>query len=115
MTLDSPCAAHTLAEVRATFAGGFVPLCVRLLLVLPGQDAADALDVWNACPRDGNMPQVFPYVAFSRRVQDMVRSVLAEHGHSPDVAVTQLIVRLEGSTDPFGRVHVYHLEVGAEL
>ena len=57
--------------------------------VVDGQDVLLA-DVY---PKDGNMPQSFPIEARGAQV------------------ASKVTLRLEGSTDGFGRVVVYHLAV----
>ena len=88
LDLNSPSTSE-YAEMHCTFDAGFSPIRVVATAVVDGQDVFLA-DVY---PKDGNMPQSFPIEARGAQV------------------ASKVTLRLEGSTDGFGRVVVYHLAV----
>ena len=88
-TFDAGVPMHQLRTLLCTFGGGFSPIRVVVTAVVDGQDVLLA-DVY---PKDGNMPQSFPIEARGAQV------------------ASKVTLRLEGSTDGFGRVVVYHLAV----
>ena len=88
-TFDAGVPMNQLRTLMCTFGGGFSPIRVVVTAVVDGQDVLLA-DVY---PKDGNMPQSFPIEARGAQV------------------ASKVTLRLEGSTDGFGRVVVYHLAV----
>ena len=88
-TFDSGVPMNQLRTLMCTFGGGFSPVRVVVTAVVDDQDVRLA----EVYPKDGNMPQSFP-------IEDRGAQV-----------ATKVTLRLEGSTDGFGRVVVYHLAV----
>lgn len=109
-TLGTPCAVDAWKQLWCTFAGGFAP--VRIVTAAGFADAAQPkdiawVDVHVAYPADGNMAQTFPYA------HETIAERLQAHGRAADLPCTHLALRLEGSTDGFGRIIVYNLGVEA--
>lgn len=107
-TLDAPCAVSSLQVVHCTFAGGFAP--IRVVLLAGFASAANPKDVaWveleTVYPADGNMAQTFPLKP------EHVAQQLQVAAYAVDAACTHLALRLEGSTDGFGRLVVYRLAI----
>ena len=101
-------AVRALRGLQCTFAGGFAP--VRIVTIAgfapperPKEVAWTDIDV--AYPADGNMAQTFDYQR--ERIDEQLRA----QGHTSDAECTHLALRLEGSTDGFGRVIIYKLDI----
>lgn len=105
--LSAPIAVGTLQALQCTFAGGFAPVRIVSMAGFAAPDAPKDVawvDFHEAYPADGNMAQRFAYDAAH------VQMRLAAQGRA-EAACTHLGVRLEGSTDGFGRVIVYGLGI----
>lgn len=88
-TFDQGVPMDQLRTLECTFGGGFSPIRVVVTADVNNQEVLLA-DVY---PKDGNMPQSFPIEACGTQL------------------ASKVTLRLEGSTDGFGRVVVYHLAV----
>lgn len=88
-TFDQGVPIDQLRTLLCTFGGGFSPIRVVVTAIVDDHEVVLA-DVY---PKDGNMPQSFPIEARGMQL------------------ASKVALRLEGSTDGFGRVVVYHLAV----
>ncbi|WFC96604.1 hypothetical protein MBRA1_003265 [Malassezia brasiliensis] len=107
-TLDTPCAVSSLQAVHCTFAGGFAPIRVVILAGIASEANPKEvawIELATVYPADGNLAQTFPLK------REDVASQLQAAAYAADVACTHLVLRLEGSTDGFGRLVVYRLAI----
>ena len=92
LTLPEPIELKKLQTLQCTFAGGFAPVCVAVLAEVGTAPSWTELE--SVYPRDGNQPQAFP-LATDKKTE----------------TVSRLMLRLDGSTDGFGRIVVYELNI----
>ncbi|WFD05583.1 hypothetical protein MVES1_000913 [Malassezia vespertilionis] len=106
-TLSAPRRVETWQALECIFAGGFSPIRIVTLagFAREGSKEVEWIEVQESYPRDGNMQQSFAYEP------EAVAATLRARGKRSTDACTHIALRLDGSTDGFGRVIVYRLNV----
>ena len=97
-----------MRSLVCTFAGGFAPIRIVTTAGFAQSDRpkeVNWLEIQTAYPADGNLQQQFLYEA------SYLTSQLKQHNLDHNALCTHLAFRLEGSTDGFGRIIVYKLDV----